>query len=706
MPPIRQLDEAFLAHLLEENTDVADVVLQSNISSESLRTVLKKLTCTSNALQHQLFEKVHANFDQFVSAYNTSQELHENVFSLLGRYADVETQVSSAQQETYTAIDRYQHTLLLTQKNQAKIDTLERVQEIVEIVDAIDHELQQYLYVEAVQHINKLNTILNTWKEADTRMIGLVHDRLSRQKESIVFSLQDSLRTALHIESGSMRMLTTFCLSSNHVVQICHVFESLDQLGMLAEQFMGIQRSLFKHIILPYFEHTSKIKINKVDETLGKGGVLQVIQSSEEQTMVDPIRMLQQIDSILAFLYEHMFKGNKPEFQQLFSHLFMPDLARVMIDKSISPAIPSSKETLSDFSKVAQAVTQFEKQSRDTYGFEAEATLGTYVDNMDAHYAKKRREKILQEGRKVMVRRLYETDTTHGYQITQTPQILVVLVSDTIEEAADLLRSHPISATSLIEGIRDLLDMYRAIMPNYHRTQYASSPAHSLVFRNDCVWLAQQLTTMKTFGLDKLPDYLKTASERLKELGNAWHELAMMQRVQLIQTVLDHLDGFSGLADQKFQQDCDRAVTQVTELVNAYAAETRHVVDQTLFLDMLARIVESVLTRLIQDIEHLIDIGAEESHVLARILNSMAQLLNAFDLPGKDATETFVAELVPSWQKFWLVKDILEMNMREIMERYRRGNLHMFSKPELVGLLCALFADTELRESNIQEINA
>ncbi len=44
------------------------------------------------------------------------------------------------------------------------------------------------------------------------------------------------------------------------------------------------------------------------------------------------------------------------------------------------------------------------------------------------------------------------------------------------------------------------------------------------------------------------------------------------------------------------------------------------------------------------------------------------------------------------------------MNMRDIMESYRKGNLHMFEKSELEGLLCSLFADTELRSSNIQEI--
>ncbi|CAO3609848.1 unnamed protein product [Mucor hiemalis] len=587
----------------------------------------------------------------------------------------------------------------------------------------IHTELNSSFYLKAADHILELKRILKEWK-VDTRVIDMIAEKVEKLKQTLTLRLQEDIRTSIQFNKASMRILETFRPdpTSTTTVQLGEVFKCLDKFGLLAEEMMGIQRLLFKNIFIPYFENgNSHLQVDHVQiEEVGSGGVLQVINNNIETDRLDPLQMLQQMDSILAFFFKYMFNNSKEtQMNHLFGNLLLPDLEDMMILKGISPAIPSSKYNLSDFDVVADSVIKFENKCKETYGFQVtDSTLGLYVKNIDKHYAKKRNEKVLQEGRKVMIRRLYDAEMTqlkldgHTYKfhITQTPQILSVLISDTLDEASELLKSHPISSSTLIEGIQDLLDMFRAVMPSYHRPHYLSGPANSLIFRNDCLWLSNHLKAdiadkPVAQNFDGLVKKLDVAAEKLGELGKAWYELTMMHRVQMIQTSLDRIDGFMGMADSsKFQHDCDHTISQVIELVGSFSTETRPVVDETLFLDMLGRIVDSVLVRLIHDIEELVDIGAEESHVIARTLNSLAQLVGAFDLPSKDASESFVSELVPSWEKFWLLKDILEMNMRDIMESFRKGNLHMFEKSELVGLLCSLFADTELRSSNIQEI--
>lgn len=729
MPPIRQLDEAFLSQLLEPNNSIHNNVLKTNISSDSLTSILTKLTTTSNTLQQELFKQVHDNFNDFSSLYNESQDLHSCVFDLVQSVSETSDQVDSTDKKVSATINAYQQALRDSQLNQNKIESLERLEDTLYIIASIETELQQCNYLDAVKHVTKLIEILNQPRdEANKTVVGFIQKRVDSLKQTLITQLQEATGIAIQYNLGSIRILETFQMNGN-TVHISQIFQCFHQLGLLPEELMSVQRLIFKNILNPYFEDIySVLQINHVNvDNVGCGGVLQVIHhesaSSEEIHYMDPVIMLQHMESTLGFFYRYMFdKASNTQIRHLFGNLLLPDLFNVMITKSITPAIPSSKEQLPAFDLVVQAVAQFENQCQH-YGYiiDKETTLlSTFVDNIDQHYAKKRRERILQQGRKVMVRRLYDTDVTqvhdtnghtYHYQITQTPQILLVLISDTLAEAMDLLESHPISASSLVHGIKDLLDMYRAIMPSYHRTQYLSTAANALVFRNDCAWLSHQLNTDIAAKSDAVRHFeylnkdLKESAQRFADLGQAWYELAMMQRVQMIKHILDTLDGFTGMADNSiFQQDCDRAVTRVIQCVLTFASETRPVVDETLFLDMLGRIVDSVLVRLIHDIEELIDIGAEESHIIAVTLNSLAQLVGAFDLPGQDATESFVLELVPSWQKFWLVKDILEMNMREIMESFRRGDLHMFEKSELIGLLSALFAETELRESNIQEI--
>jgi hypothetical protein len=729
MPPIRQLDEAFLTQLLGQDDSAHDSILNRNIDSESLSLVLKKLSSTSNAYQQELFQVVHSNFDEFSAAYNTSQKLHADIFQLVKQATDKEELVTNTQSTVRSTIEAYQDALAASQKNETKMDTLEKLERMLHIIELINQELKASGYLKAVDHILELTRIFDSWTIGDARVMNMIKDRIGHLKQQLILSLQEDLQTAIQYNMGSMRILERFQppnTTSTTKVHLKDVFQCLDQLGLLAEELMGVQRQIFKHILNRYFNNVQNhLQVDHVNvDHLGSGGVLQVIPSTvsnnEEIQKVDPIQMLQHMDTILAFFFKYIFDNSEDsKMNLLFGNLLLPDLMEKLILKGIAPAIPSSKCNLGDFNIVTQSVSKFEHQIA-SYGFTTESTtaLGSYVENIDKHYAKKRREKILQEGRKVMIRKLYDSEMTqvvedgytYHYQITQTPQILSVLITDTLTEAVDLLESHPISASTLVEGIQDLLDMYRAMMPSYHRPQYLSSPANSLVFRNDCLWLAHQikfniLNKPETRHFNKLTATLKESSDRLTELGKAWHELTMMHRVQMIQNVLDSLDGFTGMAENpRFQQDCDAAISQVIQLVSSFATETRPVVDETIFLDMLGRMVDRLLCRLISDIEELVDIGAEESHVIAVTLNSLAQLVGAFDSPTKDATESDVVELVPSWEKFWLVKDILEMNMKEIMESFRRGDLHMFEKSELIGLLCALFADTELRESNIQEI--
>ncbi|KAI7903728.1 Centromere/kinetochore Zw10-domain-containing protein [Cokeromyces recurvatus] len=737
MPPIRSLEDAFLSQLIEDE-NIQNVILKTDVEVNSLVSILKKLNSTSNALQQELFEQVQSHFEQFASSYNTSQDIQAQVLKMTSQVSETETIVSETQKQATTTIEAYQHALLESQKNQARINALQRIEQILELIECIHDESSRYTYLDSVNHLIQLKHILaKDWKDDDpsnsTQIKEIILSRVEQLEQSIVLSLQEGIHTAIQCSLGSIRVFSFFQPNLNTKVQLSDIFQSLYQLGLLPEEWMNVQRLVFKNIFIPYFEKSgSRIQIENVQtESAGTGGVLQIIRDTtdeDEDGYVEPISMINDMELILDFLYSNFFNNsdNDKDMKLLFGNLFLPELINLMISKGIAPAIPSTRSNLSDFKRVADSVIKFENKFEDKYGFQTKDTilLTDYVKNIDKHYAKKRSERILQEGRKVMLRRLYDTDKTtikgqkenepiYECQITQTPEILSVLISDTLSEAFDLLHdSHTISANTLVDGLGDLLDMYRAIMPSYHRTQYLMSPANSLVFRNDCLWLANQLETkLSPNALHSFPQLsvlLKESIERLKELGNAWHELTMTQRLEMIQACLDQLNGFSGMMVMenvdKFQQVCEQVISQVIDLVLLFAKEVRPVIDEVLFLDMLGRITESILNRLIKDIEAIKDIGAEESHVIARALNSFAQLVGAFDLPTSDATESFVSELVPSWHKFWLLKDILEMNMREIMESFHRGDLHMFEKTELIGLLCSLFADTNLRESNIEEI--
>ncbi len=102
----------------------------------------------------------------------------------------------------------------------------------------------------------------------------------------------------------------------------------------------------------------------------------------------------------------------------------------------------------------------------------------------------------------------------------------------------------------------------------------------------------------------------------------------------------------------------------------------------------------------IKQIEDLTDITEKESRDLHQLLSKFKE----FSADFKTRDPETILDYIPSFRKFLLIVDILEMNMADIMSLFRQGRLSDFSSNELVNLIKALFADTPLRSKNLLEI--
>ncbi|CAO3679482.1 unnamed protein product [Rhizopus stolonifer] len=518
--------------------------------------------------------------------------------------------ISSCHDQTLDILSAHEQASNAHRLSTAKIDALENMVHTLEEIERCQKELDSGRYLEAT----RIYLLI--------KPSGRIQGHLDSMRATILARLTEGL-DVLALDDRSIK-----------VGKLAPILQSLEELGQLTLAMSSIKRQTFKRLVPSLFE--SRVETDQDSLVL------------QPQELLDPMDRIEQIGLFVRFFRERVFFGQ----QALFGRLFLPDLMQKMVEEILVPAIP--QQDLKEFDSVKQAIEKFENVCE---GLMVENPLREFADNISKHYTKQRRERILKEGRKVMLRRLYDSERVGEYHITQTPQVLSMLISDNAESA------------------RDLLDMYRALMPSYHRPQLLAHPASALVFRNDCFWLAQKF---------------QLYADPLRELGKAWQELCMMQRVDTIQTTLDALCGFA-TSQSTWETTIQRAIHLVLEFSN----EIQPVVDSALAQDILGRIVDSVLNRLMGDLQDLTDIGADESHVIAQTLNSLAQL-SALDSTG----------MVSSWHKFWLLKNILEMNMREIMDCFRRGELHMFQKKELENLLCALFADSDLRRMNIEEIKS
>ena len=701
MQSTAQLQQSFVSAVLDDR-QLNELLKDNNYSVEKLATLLQGVEQSSNALEQQLFQIVRDNLDTFISSYTQHNELHDQLIKLAAQYTSAVDQRVDDSIMT-DALKKYEDVCQQTSTNQLEAAVLRTVQELVEHGDRVEEKLNSSALVEATDSLIAFEAALEKVKETKPHDLDWstlnVFSLLQTRREHLYKRLIDILETSLENAIQYNETEHTMRIMQRPTV----LFECFRQLEMLPAQLAGVKRAIYKHLVTPFFNHCTTARFD--------------IHNNELRLLTmhdgagDACDMMTQLTTLLEFLSTHLLDTDHG-IRHLFGNLILPEMLKLLIDKGLSAAVPSSAAELDDFDRVAEEATLFEQRCVSDYGLltpdQQPGLMKQYVDNIDMHFATKRSEKVLLEGRKVMLRRLYDVEDMESqgrdhYQITQTPKLLSLLLIDVMKEAQQLDSTHPVSTRKLHAVVSDLLDLFRAIMPCYHRNHYLSHPAAALVFRNDCFWLANDLRMH--FAEEKM---FQDAATRLESLGKSWYEVVLAQRIQVLHAILDKTQGFAMIADNRQrQQECEEAIERAVYQVTQIAPAVRGVIDESLYMKLMSSIVDSVLSRLIGDVEHIHDIGAEDSHLIAISFNSVLKLVDVFDgYEGQSATEPLVATLVPSWRKFWLVKDLLEMGLRDIMAKFRSGELFMFEKSELVGLICALFADTDLRSSMIREIQS
>ncbi|KAI9008944.1 hypothetical protein CLU79DRAFT_840094 [Phycomyces nitens] len=683
------------------------------VDSASLSSLLASLYKTTDALHEQLINNIYDNVDIFSASYEQINQLTQRVGSLTGQVITGQSNVIDPHSGTRAvvgqALERYTMALETSQKHQTQLDSLSVLVSIVESIQDIESLIGQGKIVQATSALIGLqDTMIHSEPHIVDTLLWL-QDKRDQQKKRLVCVLEEFLAAAVTFGSNCMTVQNGLLNSTE--ANLKNTFECLDQLQLLTVDMSGLKRSLFKNIIQPFLEPGMTIGISSDS----RGATLSL---ETREGGFDPLKKLEDLGQILDFCFQNLFGGSL-DHASLFGKLAIPELFGLVIQRVLGPAIPTTSKDLGGFDVVSRAAQRLEQTAREHFGSK-ENGLSEYVKHLDRHFARKRGEKVLSEGRSVMLRRLYEVEDaeegterrgteTHHYRITQTPQLLVLLLTDMIQEASGLVNTHPISAAHLVHATADLLDLYRAIMPSYHRAHLVARPANCLVFRNDCFWIASQLEhklaqQSSTRHFPELAGKLCEEADKLRLLGSWWARLAVEQRMHRIDVLLERLDGFTTIADHRQRQQCEEAIGGIVVQIKSFSEEARPVLDSQQFLDTMAGLVNRLLDRLIKMIEDIVDIGAEESELISRSLNSMAQLVSAFDVPGHDADEQEVIGRVENWQKFWLLKEMLDMTMKDIMEAWRRGALEMFATQEMSNLVCALFADTDRREAVLDEI--
>lgn len=285
--------------------------------------------------------------------------------------------------------------------------------------------------------------------------------------------------------------------------------------------------------------------------------------------------------------------------------------------------------------------------------------------------------------------------------------ILQTLITDAEILATDSdLSSSPIApAASALYTLPTLaLAMYRATAP----TAYNKLDTGNMLIYNDASHLSAQLCAWQASQPPASRLRLEKDADALDLFAKRAYGSEMDSQRTILRDLLDGAQGFSNSTTPPFQAECESAVAQTVDRLREVHRQWQPILSHGALLQSLGSLLSTATGKIISEIQDLSDISEPESKQLHSLLSQVSSIKDLFTQVKEDGEEqdlTFIYS--PTWLKFQYLAEILESSLADIKWMWREGKLRLeFGAEEVVELVRALFAESELRRRAVGEIRS
>ncbi|RIB26081.1 Centromere/kinetochore Zw10-domain-containing protein [Gigaspora rosea] len=812
-------------------------LLTSSAEKEIIFACIQRIDDKIRDIKAEVYRIILNRQDIFIKLYNESIFLRNKIDAVFTEIDNVSREINDSEvgmkPKLITALQENRIIMREVHSTRYVVETLEYLIEVQNSAKLFHEYLTQGRIEEAAASITNMDRLLESPPIQTDQKIHIfekLKEQLATMKETLDQSLDDLLTESISFQkleddtSGVILTILSSVQNSDSPTLLTSVFTSLSEIGSINVQLSRLKKNVMKYLIIPLLKNRDSFGASfKVDDDFKS--MLYIGPNLDDTSTVDKDQdgVFIHLITVFRFIYTFIFGGLDPvkketvispfatQYASTFGKFISHDLRDAVINEYLSHAIPMETSEFKQFEQVANAVKRFQTEMRrmgfmrSTSGEEGEErTLGAYVAKVDIHFTIKKRDKLLEIGRNIMLDSIFDSliitedsndandanensnrkindnsvennskvdnnleinqsykdesinstqdnnpnegwevdwdeawndddnwdntnkqnelsgeTNTHDPEVVKEPERysisvkskpLIDLTINTLNEARNLNAK---SGIRLYHATLVLFDLYRAIMPVYHSNSFTNVPTLAMLFHNDCIWIADQLIIIQDQFINSLLPQENNESEdfefkilyndmanKLRDLGNEWYDIQLEKQKSVLKEFLDEMDGVQLTANEERFETCQQAMNKVMYTIKHLSKIWKDVLRPSEYYIILGALINSVLTIMIENLEDLYDISEEESHQLNLIYSMLFPLEEIFRKNGPNKIENHVK----NWKKFCYITDILEFSLANIMDKFRSAELNWFTSKELEGLICALFADTTLREQSLQEI--
>ncbi|XP_062197667.1 centromere/kinetochore protein zw10 homolog [Phragmites australis] len=521
--------------------------------------------------------------------------------------------------------------------------------------------------------------------------------------------------------------------SGTHCVELRMALHALEMIDAL-DYGMAKVADLMKHVLVPAI---SNISVAVSVEVLEEGGpecsvsVLSLVPSEKQKDDKDGSNLYSRIIDIINFVRKFICMENS-EWVQSFAKLTWSRISDLVITHFLSKAVPNEASKLIEFQDVVRSTAEFENKLRSMMFISPDrkdGKLTQFVDDVEVHFAVRKRSEILVKARDILVQYDYDNPLESNDRddsvvdllfqpekcfISKSALQLMKLVHGALKDAC--LSSARV-AKELCYAARDVLLLYKAIVPVQLEKQLDSISQVAAIVHNDFYHLSQEILG---FAFQYRADFPSGIQKQVVfvDLAPIFSQMAdgvLRRQIQLatdtISEAIDGADCFQNTHQPQHYESAKFSIEQVVFILEKIRIMWESILPRSTYKKSMCHVLGSVFSRITRDMLLIDDMAAEETLQLQGLIHLALENLSSLFLSvveNDDGSEKFLDhhtwiqldEIVPSLKKFRKLAELLDMSLKSITAAWENGDLVScgFTSSEVQNFIKAIFADSPLRK--------
>ncbi|KFK31100.1 hypothetical protein AALP_AA6G068100 [Arabis alpina] len=752
MPEIDALFESINVRDLLTGHDLTDPT--TPLSAPDLRLLINRLESHSLRIKSKVQSYLISHHSEFSELFSTCQEAVSKTRLISDDVSDVLRLISDRpiDVEIRKVVDE------ITEKSKEvrlKRESLDLVSVIVCICEALQETKEalkggRFRFV--AERIRELKVVLRIGDEEEEDGEPVAYVLLRKEWSDCFDEIQEVLakfmENAVRFELDSRRLRISYQLSVGETdgIGLSTVLEAMEVIGMLDYGLAKAADSIFKHVITPAVTHPSSfIAVEDSSKTSGEitEAILKLEKSSDHQIEdVNGDAIYSGILNVVKFICSSLCFGNVTWIHS-FGRLTWPRISELIISKFLSKVVPEDASKLADFQKVIERTSQFEAALTELnfVSPDAERRLSTYAENVEVHFASRKKIEILAKARNMLLQcnftipqelamRNARSNGVESLDVNSSKHIVRLLFSSemcVVSEAAsqlmhlvhktleDVCVSSARVASEFYHAARDSILLYEAVVPVKLEKQLDGINQAAVLLHNDCLYLFEEILGLAFEYRASFPSSVKEyavfadIAPRFKLRA----EEVLQRQVQLVisslREAIDSADGFQDTHQSKQFESAKFSIEQVVFSLEKVHMIWEPVLRPKTYKQSMCVVLESVFRRITRDILLLDDMAADETFQLQRLIHLMLENLSSLlgSLKSADDTSRPLDDLIPSLRKTRKLAELLDMPLKSITSAWESGELFScnFTRTEVQDFIKAIFTDSPLRKECLWRID-